>query len=621
MIETMMNVTIAAPGRGKEAMLLALREAGLVHIKELKPSCDESVRLTARAHELTRALNAITDEAGKELSSIKQEGLGQEDFDKMAASVLEAIDFRRREKERHLSIVNEITKASPWGDYEPDDVRDLAAKGHAFDFYTVDAKSLPVLREDKDLSYILLDSEEGTAYIAVIGGEVPSGCGARQYNIPSLSLRGMVVERDAAAKNIKEASARIKEAAKYVDAFKLQLRLLEQDAMFERVKATSKDEVDGRICLISGYVPEDRVEEVKSLASSRSWGYLVKEVEEDEEPPTKLKFRGLVRIMQPIYNVLGTLPGYREKDISFWFLIYFSIFFAMIIGDAGYGLLFLAIAVVMNVKTKRCSDINILLYVLSAVTIAWGAITGTWFGSLAVLEKLPFLQVFIVPSMCNYSQELFGIDPVYVQDNTMQLCFILGASQLGLACVINVIDKAKVKDLSLFGDIGWFIDVCVLYMMALYLVIGAEVNFSIVVAGIVVGFVLVVVFGSQAPGQSFAKGLKSGLGGFFTSFLDTVSCFSNIMSYIRLFAVGMASLAIAQSFNNMAGMAGPVFGALIVILGTLLNMVMGLLSVIVHGVRLNLLEFSGQLGMEWTGYKYEPFARTVSVNENASEEN
>ena len=287
----------------------------------------------------------------------------------------------------------------------------------------------------------------------------------------------------------------------------------------------------------------------------------------------------------------------------------------MIIGDAGYGLIFLIAAIVMNVRAKKCSDTNILLYVLSATTIIYGALTGTWFGSLSVLEKLPFLQVFIIPSICNYSMELYGIESVYAQNKVMQLCFILGAAQLGLACVINVIHKAKENDLSLFGDIGWFIDVIVLYMMALYLVIGSEVNFTIVIAGVAAGFALVVIFGSQSPSESFAKGLKAGLGGFFTSFLDTVSCFSNIMSYIRLFAVGMASLAIAQSFNNMATMAGPVFGALIVILGTVLNIVMGLLSVVVHGVRLNLLEFSGQLGMEWTGYKYEPFRKTVQTEE------
>ena len=88
------------------------------------------------------------------------------------------------------------------------------------------------------------------------------------------------------------------------------------------------------------------------------------------------------------------------------------------------------------------------------------------------------------------------------------------------------------------------------------------------------------------------------------------------MSYIRLFAVGMASLAIAQSFNSMAlSLKGPlvVVGVLILLVGHGLNIVMGLLSVVVHGVRLNLLEFSGQLGMEWTGIAYAPFKKLDKI--------
>ena len=135
------------------------------------------------------------------------------------------------------------------------------------------------------------------------------------------------------------------------------------------------------------------------------------------------------------------------------------------------------------------------------------------------------------------------------------------------------------------------------------------------IIGGLIGFVLVCVFSAQGPGIRFSEGLKHGLGGFFTTFLDTISSFSNLMSYIRLFAVGMASLAIAQSFNSMGeGMFGGVLtivGILIIILGHVLNLVMGLLSVVVHGVRLNLLEFSGALGMEWAGYNYEPFRKTV----------
>ena len=130
--------------------------------------------------------------------------------------------------------------------------------------------------------------------------------------------------------------------------------------------------------------------------------------------------------------------------------------------------------------------------------------------------------------------------------------------------------------------------------------------------GLIAGFLLVVCFGGMAPGKSFGQGLKAGLGDAFTVFLNTISAFGNIMSYIRLFAVGMASLAIAQSFNNMAfSFKGPlvVAAVLILLIGHGLNIVMGLLSVVVHGVRLNLLEFSGQLGMEWAGIAYDPFKK------------
>ena len=126
---------------------------------------------------------------------------------------------------------------------------------------------------------------------------------------------------------------------------------------------------------------------------------------------------------------------------------------------------------------------------------------------------------------------------------------------------------------------------------------------------------MVVLFGEQGPGVPVGKGMLKGLAGLFTTFLNTISAFSNIMSYIRLFAVGMASVAIAQSFNAMASSMNSgiaiVAGIAVLIIGHSLNLIMGLLSVVVHGVRLNLLEFSGQLGMEWTGVAYKPFSQTA----------
>ena len=204
-----------------------------------------------------------------------------------------------------------------------------------------------------------------------------------------------------------------------------------------------------------------------------------------------------------------------------------------------------------------------------------------------------------------------GVDAAWAQNMLMKFCFMIGTVHISLACLINVVRKIPKKDFSFVADIGWLIDTCLLYLLVLYLVIGEDAPLTLIASGVGVGFVLVCLFGAQAPGVPFGKGVKASLGGFFTNFLNTVSCFSNIMSYIRLFAVGMASLAIAQSFNDMAepllhSLALPA-GILILIIGHLINIVMGLLSVVVHGVRLNVLEFSNQLGMEWSGYKYDPF--------------
>jgi V/A-type H+-transporting ATPase subunit I len=124
------------------------------------------------------------------------------------------------------------------------------------------------------------------------------------------------------------------------------------------------------------------------------------------------------------------------------------------------------------------------------------------------------------------------------------------------------------------------------------------------------GFAAVIVF-SRQEGRFF-RGLAMGIANLLTTFLSGISAFSDIISYIRLFAVGLAGIEISKSFNGIAagfgsGPLGIAAGLLILLLGHSLNMAMGALSVVVHGVRLNMLEFSGHLGMEWSGKPYKPF--------------
>ncbi|NCC14456.1 MAG: ATPase, partial [Spirochaetia bacterium] len=468
---------------------------------------------------------------------------------------------------------------------------------------------------DASISYIQLAPVAGMEAIATIGSPLPAEISASQLHVPEFGLNTLlerIKQTESALASIQDS---LRQGGTYLDAFSHQMKRMEMAMRFEQVGAHLEGGED--LAWIEGYLPEPKSEAFMSYAHDHGWAYLLEPVGEEDNPPTLVEYRKGFGIIKPVFDILGTVPGYRENDISTWFLLFFTLFFAMIIGDAGYGLVFLLAAIGLHAKARKANTLVMLIYVLSIATIVWGSLTGTWFGSKQILLSLPLLQSLVIPSISNYP-ELFGLTAVESQNQVMELCFIIGTIQLSLACILNVVHKIREKNLSFLADIGWLIDILALYFVVLQLVVGQPTNISVVFALVGLGFLLVVVFGAQGPGISFGKGLASGLGGFFTTFLNTISAFSNIMSYIRLFAVGMASVAIAQSFNSMAGgmMSGfaMVAGILVLVIGHSLNLVMGLLSVVVHGVRLNLLEFSGQLGMEWTGIAYEPFAQTVEEN-------
>ncbi len=610
MIEKMKKVVLLAEGRQKDRLLVSLRRAGVMHITDIVRKSQSSENLEEKRNEYAHILQILEERRDKKDKT--RTTLSGEEFEKIHSALKSAVEREAQLKDDLIALQNERERIAPFGEFNPASVRALADDGIPIYLYTIGKKEEEMLREDESVRFIpVAYSGKGNA-VALLYSPLPKGIPAQEFRLPDRSLSELDTAILSEREELKEIAEKIKLGARYIPSYEASITAWDEKITFERVSATvSGDDV----IYLSGYVPEKYEKKFRHFAEENSFAYAISDPGEDDNPPTLVAYKGITRIVKPIFDILGTVPGYREYDISSYFLVFFSLFFAMIIGDAGYGMVFLLLAIAMHVKAKKASDVNILLYVLSVVTIIWGALTGTWFGSEAVLEKLPFLKHLIVPAITNFPDAV-GVDATWAQNMLMKFCFILGAVQLGLARVMNIVRKAKEKDLSLVAEAGWFIDVVMLYLMALYLVIGQDVPFGIIIGGIATGFILVCCFSAQGPGVKFVDGLKASLGGFFTTFLDTISCFSNIMSYIRLFAVGMASLAIAQSFNGMA--EGMLSGALIpvgiaiIVVGHLLNLVMGILSVVVHGVRLNLLEFSGALGMEWTGYNYEPFRKMVN---------
>ena len=369
---------------------------------------------------------------------------------------------------------------------------------------------------------------------------------------------------------------------------------------FEQAKELMSER--GAVAVISGWVPETRISEFRVQMAEAGWGALLRDPAEGETPPTKIDPPKLFRPVRALFEGLGIAPAYDEADVSVPFMCYFSLFFAMLVGDGAYGAIFLVATLfgwskfgkvgrAMTPQAVATRSWLVLMTVFSLATIAWGALSNTWFGAG-------------IPWCANWPtvRWLAGADAEagHQYDNMMFLCFTIGVSHLMLARLWNGI--CKLNDRSCLSEFGW----------------AGIVLFMYVLTNSIVG-----IFGGVPTwcywmfGASFlvvfwqAKGMDKGM-----LFLNTMSVLGDIISYVRLFAVGLASVKVAENFNAMALDLGlPIWIkwlplVLILLVGHGLNLAMAGLSVLVHAVRLNTLEFSNHKGVSWAGYAFRPFGRS-----------
>ena len=366
---------------------------------------------------------------------------------------------------------------------------------------------------------------------------------------------------------------------------------------FEQAKELM--EAKGAVCLVSGWLPETRIADFKSQIADAGWGCLLRDPAEGEVPPTLIDPPKFVKPVKALFEGLGIAPAYDESDVSVPFMCYFSLFFAMLVGDGAYGVIFLVATLFGWHKFSRFGQAMtpqalvtrswlVLMTVFSLATIAWGALSNTWFGA-----GIPWCADW--PTVRWLSGA--GAPAGHEYDNMMFLCFTIGVSHLMLARLWNGI--CKLNDRSCLSEFGWAGIVLFMYILTNSIVgiFGGVPTWAFWMFG--VSFLTVFIQ---------AKGMDKGM-----LFLNTMSVLGDIISYVRLFAVGLASVKVAENFNGMALDLGlPIWIkwlplVLILAIGHGLNLAMAGLSVLVHAVRLNTLEFSNHKGVSWAGYAFKPF--------------
>ncbi len=635
MIEPMKKVSVVILNKEKEDALKALRKIGLVHLSKIEGSSEK--------------LNAFKEYTGNAI--VSESILGEIKLDKKAkkykptledSKVVELCRQVVAKSERKKQLLEEISadtteldRFEDWGSVSLEDLDFLKEKGIKIAMYEIAAEKYSQI--DQEIETILVNNDKKAVRFLIIGEDSrPEKLLPEAFEVPLPRMSTKALEKE-----IKQDEAEIKDIekfyvdnAKYVPAITAFRKNLETDIEFENINAGMEHELTGTendLAWISGYVPTADLEEFKAACAKNQWALAYADPEdEDLEVPTKLRNNKFVSLIYPLTDFLGTVPGYHEYDISGWFLLFFTIFFGMIFGDGGYGLLVTVLGLIMIFKAlftgKKPAPLLGLVTLVGFSTVIWGLVTCTWFGLKP--DQLPqWLTALSIKQISNaYSDMIWtpfwkpdATEGLTTAQNLQIFCFSLALLQLSVAHIKAMIRNRK--SLKILGDFGALLQLVGMYWVVLSMVVSSTVFsftekiygfpiglFEISLVGI--GFVLSFIFSNYEG--SIGKSVLESCKNIISVLLGVVNVFSDIVSYIRLWAVGLAGSAISNTVNEMAG---PMWGHAIMFIafvallafGHGLNMILNLLSVIVHGVRLNTLEFSSHLGMSWSGLKYSPF--------------
>ena len=639
MIVPMSKVSLIILGDKKRETLKVLQKLGLLHV-EIFEGCGENlVKLQEQVALLEGAIFSI----GKS-KKVEQVNISVEEALSIAKNIKSFEEEKARCQAEKVVLVSELEQLSQWGEIDTNSINELREKGVEVSFYETSKKEFDLI--SNSATTVRLNTAKSMVRFALI----KSNSQQTQDDALSISVNSLVLPQVSTAemrekllllnKRIDELNENIESNACYVNSIKQAIKQIEKEVEFETYATgmteenlSSDKEQNVSIAYFKGYIENENLDKLKRVATENSWGLFIEEPTKEDNVPTKLKNNKFVSLIYPLTDFLGTVPGYFEHDISGWFLTFILIFFGIIFGDGGYGLLICAITAILILrsfsKKQKVSPMFLLIGLFGLSTVVWGTITCTWFGLSP--EVLPsWLKSLSIPFISNvYGDKIWhpfwtnGEVGLTTAQNLQIVCFSLALIQLTVAHIKGGIkNKGSIK---ILGDVGAILQLLGIYYLVLSLVVNSQVfSFGLVIGGIPIGTVAIALIGigfvlsfvfSNYEG-SILKSISSSCKNIVSVILGVVNVFSDIVSYIRLWAVGLAGASISATVNTLAG---PLLGnfmfmlvaIFLLVFGHGLNMILNVLSVIVHGIRLNTLEFSSHLDMSWSGHKFKPFKEKI----------
>ncbi len=590
MIEPMKKVTIACLADERQRTVAAMQRLGSLHVLPcVPPASDELDALLRQQEQLNRVLAAC--------KSLKVE-LDPTDTDpERAVQDASRVIAEGKRIDEDLALARKAyAQLEPWGSFNKEELDAMRQQGLHIALCAAAPTRLPELPDGAVIH--MVSKTPAMAYFAVISLTPLDDLNLPRVTLPDNTdrlaweqkIHELVQDQQAQDQQLRNIAAH---ATIAIEAF--------SNVLQERIAfAKARDGMDSgdTLAFINGYVPEKRLDELRTSVRQQGWAIRYEDIpEDDNDVPTLLNIPPRFSMAKVIFDFVGILPGYRETDVSIAMLVFLSLFCGMLVGDAGYGLFFTIIMLVLRAKNtdaKKRDTLNLLL-IMSLCILGFGWLSGNWFA--IPNDKLPRILSGI--AWLSEGGEA-------ASNHVKLLCFFLGAFHMSLARAWRAYLSTKVRDA--FGHIGWGLFLWANFLVTKLLIVdgGSVSELGVTAKALyVVGFLLILCCGVNWRDMGAVIYMPFS---FINSFVD-------VLSYIRLFAVGMSSFYIADSFNNMTAslyrLSPWLIPAALLVLagGHLLNIALAGMGVLVHGIRLNTLEFSGHMDLTWSGKPYRPLSK------------
>lgn len=600
MIAKMKKLTFLVYHKEYDAFLKSIRDLGVVHVATKaqgsaeNAALQESIRLSARytaAIKMLQGLNVQPAAAHTGDASKGTEALAEiEDVQQQIQQVAHKLQ----------AVEKELVQLEPWGDFDPKSVARLRDAGYQIDFYICSDKQFK--EEWVDLYNATEINHVGSKlyFVTVMPKGENIDLEVETAKLPDCSLSDLHVRKENLAKQSEALQARLKDlAASVVPDLQAAQAQVHSQIEFSKVVLNTDSLADNKLMLLQGWAPADCVSKIKDFLEAKEVYYEVADPTPEDDVPILLDNKGFFRLFEPIMR-LYMLPKYNELDLTPFFAPFFMLFFGLCLGDSGYGLFMLLAVTVYRLVAKNISasmkPILTLVQLLGASTMVCGLLTGTCFGFNLYDIQLPLFQSL---------KEAISLD----NQQMFNLSLILGGVQIIFGMILKAVNQTIQFGFKYaVATIGWLfilVSTAIAFAAPGFMPMGGTVHMVFLAIGVLMAYLY------NSPGKNVFVNIGLGL---WDSYNMATGLLGDVLSYVRLFALGLSGGILASVFNSLAvGMspdnviAGPIVMVLIFVIGHAINMFMNVLGAMVHPMRLTFVEFFKNSGYEGGGKEYKPF--------------